>query len=220
MTDTRKRKVTDYTPDPVNANAGTERGVRMLEDSVASVGLGRSIVVDKNGVIVAGNKTLQAAVDAGLLDVVEVETKGDKLVVVRRTDFDATDADPNNPARRYAYLDNRTGEVSLDWDAEQILADINAGFDFDGLFREDELDDVMQAANRELEALLALEQGVSSPRDLGDKKMQIKPVLYVDEVAVFERAISATGLPNRGEALIAICQHYIDVYTANNNDSG
>ena len=49
-----------------------------------------------------------------------------------------------------------------------------------------------------------------SMRKLGDRKKQIKPVLYVDDLSTFERAILATGNINRGEAIIEICEHYLD----------
>jgi hypothetical protein len=50
--------IRDLTPDPRNANKGSERGTGMLEHSLRSYGAGRSILADKHGVIIAGNKTL------------------------------------------------------------------------------------------------------------------------------------------------------------------
>jgi hypothetical protein len=50
----------------------------------------------------------------------------------------------------------------------------------------------------------------SSHRDLGDTDAQIKPVLYADDIAVFERAIRATGEINRGQALMTICRAYLN----------
>ena len=94
-----RRKLSDYTPDPHNANKGTERGVYMLDRSIEEVGLARSIVAAADGTIPAGNKTLQAAADAGIEDVIEVETDGRALVVVKRTDWETVDAEQ---ARRYA----------------------------------------------------------------------------------------------------------------------
>lgn len=37
----------------------------------------------------------------------------------------------------------------------------------------------------------------------------VRPVLAVQEVEVFERAVAATGLYNRGEAVLAICRAYL-----------
>jgi|GEM_PF-2479760 len=47
-------------------------------------------------------------------------------------------------------------------------------------------------------------------RALGDKSHQIKPVLYVDQVVIFERALRATGSQNRGAALTEICQFFLE----------
>jgi len=54
------------------------------------------------------------------------------------------------------------------------------------------------------------EPGKTTDRNLGDTKAQIKPVLYAEQVATFERAIRATGEMNRGKALIAICEYYLN----------
>ena len=132
-----RRKLTDYVPDPRNANKGTERGQYMVDTSVEQVGAGRSLVATADGVIAAGNKTLQALIDAGIVDVVEVETDGRTAVVVKRADWADIDSEQ---ARKYAYFDNRASEVGLEWDAEQLLADLDAGVDLSAMFRADELD--------------------------------------------------------------------------------
>lgn len=134
----KKRTVADYQPDPKNANRGTERGRGALEDSLRRHGAGRSILVDKHGVTIAGNKTLEVAAELGLA-VREVETDGHELVVVRRTDLDlATDPE----ARRLALADNRVGQLDLDFDPEQLAADVTAGLDVSGLWTELELGEV------------------------------------------------------------------------------
>ena len=129
-------KLTDYKPDTNNANKGTERGQYMVDASIQSYGAGRSIVVDKHGNVIAGNKTLQSAIDAGLVDAVEVVTSGDKLVVVKRDDLDLY---ADDKARLLAYADNRAGELGLQWDADAILADLSEGLDLGALFHESEL---------------------------------------------------------------------------------
>jgi hypothetical protein len=51
-------------------------------------------------------------------------------------------------------------------------------------------------------------------RNLGDQKAQIKPVLYAEQIQIFEkallRAVERTGTRNRGEALISICKAYLN----------
>jgi hypothetical protein len=140
----------DLTPDPQNANKGTRRGADMLRRSIDRHGAGRSIVVDRHGVVIGGNKTLEAAKDAGL-GVRVVQTTGDQLVVVRRTDLDLVN-DPG--ARELAYLDNRVGEVGLAWNAAQIQKDLLAGVNVQVAFLPDELN-VVGAVMEQHEANLA-----------------------------------------------------------------
>lgn len=131
------KQLADLQPDATNANKGTPRGRGMVEASLREVGAGRSIVVDKDGRVIAGNKTLEAWADVGG-EIEVVRTHGDKLVVVQREDLDLSD--DTGAARKLAYYDNRAGEVGLQWDTERLLADLNAGVDLSGMFREDELD--------------------------------------------------------------------------------
>ena len=136
-------KAKDYagiTPDIKNANKGTERGRYLVEASLRETGAGRSILLDKDGRIIAGNKTFEAASDIGL-PVRVVETDGTELVAVKRTDLDLDD--DTGTARKLAYYDNRAAQVGLDWDAEQMLADVNAGLDLSGLWFEQELDGLL-----------------------------------------------------------------------------
>ena len=86
-TPVRPRTAQDLTQDPKNANVGTARGRAMLTKSLETYGAGRSIVVDKHGTILAGNKTAEAAARAGM-PIKIVETTGEELVVVRRKDLD------------------------------------------------------------------------------------------------------------------------------------
>lgn len=120
-----------------NANKGTERGKKLLDQSITELGAGRSILVDKSGNVIAGNKTLAAAQKAGL-KVRIIPTQRDELVVVQREDLDLEDS--SGEARRLAYLDNRVAELDLAWDAEQIALDAAAGMDLNQLgFDESEL---------------------------------------------------------------------------------
>lgn len=125
MAETKRRKISEYTPDPENANLHSERGLDMIGKSLQQVGLGRSIVVDKNGVIIAGNGVVETAVDKGFEDAIEVETTGDTLVVVRRTDLDLLSEDDHR-GRMLGYFDNRSAQVSLTWSAAQLLEDMKS----------------------------------------------------------------------------------------------
>jgi len=129
-----KRKLADLTPDSRNANLGSPRGNQMIEDSLRRHGAGRSILLDKHGNIVAGNKTAENAAAIGMDDVLVVQTDGKRLVAVQRMDLDL--ADPQT--RQLAIADNRSAELSLAWDAE-ILAGLSEEVDLSAFWTEDEM---------------------------------------------------------------------------------
>jgi len=132
-------------PDQKNANQGTKRGRELLLESLKQLGAGRSILVDKDGNVIAGNKTLQAALQLGL-KVRMISSERDELVVVQRSDLDLEQ--PTGEARRLAYLDNRVAELDLEWDPEQLAADLEMGLDLDALgFLETELQELLEGLN-------------------------------------------------------------------------
>lgn len=135
-----KLTIQDLKPDPANANKGTERGAAILRNSIATLGAGRSIVADRNGVVLAGNKTLEAAADLGI-DIQEIHTDGNSLVVVVRDDLDLSSDDDR--ARKLAYTDNRASELGLMWDTEQLLQDAMA-MDLSQLFSKAEVEAIRQ----------------------------------------------------------------------------
>jgi hypothetical protein len=132
---TKEIKLEELKPDNLNANKGTPRGAGMIEHSLREFGAGRSILVDKNGRIIAGNKTAEAAGSIGLDDAVLVESDGRRLVVVKRTDIDLD----SPQGRALAVADNRTSEVGLDWDRES-LAWLSDQIDLGQFWFDDELD--------------------------------------------------------------------------------
>jgi DNA modification methylase len=137
MADSKKiETLDDLAFDSHNANKGTATGQKLVAKSIEDYGAGRSIVADKHGTVIGGNKTLQAARDAGL-DVEVIRTSGDKLIVHQREDLSLDDGDK---ARLLAYADNRSSELGLDWDAGVLTEDIGNGIDLSGLFDEKALD--------------------------------------------------------------------------------
>lgn len=143
------KSIGDLVPDDRNANKGTERGNAMIEHSLRRYGADRSILIDKNGKIIAGNKTVENAGLIGLEEVVVVPTDGSKLVAVQRTDLDL-DADPR--ARELALLDNRTAEVNLDWDAEVLASLKEEGLDTSAMFSDAEMDAMIRQAEEDTDA--------------------------------------------------------------------
>ena len=113
-------------PDNKNFNKGTQFGDHLMDESLRRFGLGRSILIDKNNRIIAGNKTAEKAADIGFTDVVVVEVDGNQLVAVKRKDIDLDSA----KGREFALADNATGKANLAWD-EELIADLSAQFNFE-----------------------------------------------------------------------------------------
>lgn len=129
-------------PDERNANRHSERGVGMVENSLRTYGAGRSILIDKNRRIIAGNLTAEQAGSIGMDDIIIVPSDGTRLIAVQRTDLDLLTDDR---AKLLAIADNRSAEVSLDWDADVIKA-LSDEVDLSGLFSEQELAAILDEA--------------------------------------------------------------------------
>jgi len=128
--------IADLKPDSRNARKHNQRNLNMIVDALHKVGAARSIVIDEDGVILAGNGVVEAAADAGIERVQVVDADGETIVAVRRTGL------TDEQKRKLAYYDNRTAEVA-EWDAKQIAADLEAGVELGDLFDKGELDEIM-----------------------------------------------------------------------------
>lgn len=113
-------------PDNKNFNKGTQFGEHLMDESLRKFGLGRSILLDKNDRIIAGNKTTEKAGELGFEKVVIVETDGSTLVAVKRNDIDLD----SQKGRELALADNATSKANLSWDEDMIMQCAEQ-FDFD-----------------------------------------------------------------------------------------
>lgn len=118
-------KIADLIFDDKNANDGTVGGNALIGESIGNLGLGRSVLADKNGKLIAGNKTTQQAIDQNFVDTIVVETTGEQLVVVKRMDLDLDDIDDQR-GRALALADNRTTAVNLKWNPEHLQIHFDA----------------------------------------------------------------------------------------------
>jgi site-specific DNA-methyltransferase (adenine-specific) len=134
----KRRKLEEYKDDPQNANKGSERGAQMIQDSLSEVGAGRSLLADGDDYLVAGNKTREAAERLGITEVIEIETEGEAIIVHKRRDWDLLSVEDKR-ARLAAFLDNRSSQISLNWDASQIAKSVMDGFDMGMMFDPSEL---------------------------------------------------------------------------------
>ena len=137
--------LSDFTPDKRNANKGTDKGRAALTASLKNVGAGRSIVVDKHGNIIAGNKTMEVAKQIGIQEVIVVPSDGTKLVAVQRTDLDL---ESDAIAKELAIADNRVQELNLEWDLE-VLQQIQQEVDLSEYWDEAELNALIEGLEQQ-----------------------------------------------------------------------
>lgn len=116
MAEIKEAKISDLVFDDKNFNKHTEYGMSLIEKSIRNNGAGRSILIDKNNRIIAGNGVTEIAGQIGLDDVQIVESDGTKIIAVKRTDIDLD----SKQGREMALADNATASVDLAWDEEQI----------------------------------------------------------------------------------------------------
>lgn len=106
----------DLIQDEHNYRKHSDTNKARIRKSIDEAGLGRSVVVDADGVLIAGNG-VQQVVDPET-PVRVIETDGTELVVVKRTDLHTDD-----PRRKtLALADNATSD-DVEWDMDAIAED-------------------------------------------------------------------------------------------------
>lgn len=108
--------VADLKQDAGNYRKHSEDNKKKIKKSIDEAGLGRSVVVDADGVLVAGNGVASVLPDDTPVRV--IETDGTELVVVKRTDLHTDD----ERRKLLALADNATSD-NVEWDMEAIEAD-------------------------------------------------------------------------------------------------
>lgn len=108
--------IKDLKFDDKNFNKHTEFGMSLLEKSLRENGAGRSILLDKDNNIIAGNGIVEVAGQIGLEKVKIVEATGDEIIAVKRTDVSLN----SHKGREMALADNATASADLEWDKDAI----------------------------------------------------------------------------------------------------
>ena len=121
-----KDKITihDLKFDKKNANKHTEKGNRLLEKSISKLGLGRSILLDKDNNFIAGNGVTEKAGELGFENVRIIETNGKEIIAVKRTDLSIN----SKKGRELAIADNQTAKAGIEFDFD-ILDNLASEFD-------------------------------------------------------------------------------------------
>jgi site-specific DNA-methyltransferase (adenine-specific) len=132
--------ISDLKFDHKNARKRTDSSARLIQESLQRYGAARSIVIDEDNRILAGNGTIEAAKALGLAKLKVVEAAGDEIIAVRRSGLSEDDK------VGLALADNRAAELS-DWDAE-MLQQLSEEHDIAPWFEQEDLDALLQEAEQ------------------------------------------------------------------------
>lgn len=103
--------------DPKNYRIHGEKNKRLIQKSLVDCGAGRSILIDKEDCIIAGNGVYEQAQELGL-KVRVIESDGTELIAIKRTDLKTEDA----RRKALALADNYTSDTSV-FDIEAVMED-------------------------------------------------------------------------------------------------
>lgn len=132
--------ISDLKFDHKNARKRTDSSARLIQESLQRYGAARSIVIDEDNRILAGNGTIEGAKALGLTKLKVVEAAGDEIIAVRRSGLSEDDK------VGLALADNRAAELS-DWDAE-MLQQLSEEHDIAPWFEQEDLDALLQEAEQ------------------------------------------------------------------------
>jgi hypothetical protein len=182
--------------------------MEIIKESLQEIGPFRSIAIDGDDIIRAGNGVYEQAQALGM-KIRVIEASPDELIAVKRTDL------TGEKAERAALYDNRAAELS-EWDADILdLIKEESPQVVAGIFEIGELQSILDDAS-DLAAMrdhlngIGTGYGSTLKPNLGVQKAKIKPVLYADQLVIFEQAMRMTHIENRGSALLTICNFYLE----------
>ena len=127
--------INDLKADHKNARRRTDRSSDLIKESLQRYGAARSIVIDEENRILAGNGTIDGAKAAGIRRVRIIESEGDEVIAVRRTGLS------EEQKVGLALADNRTADLS-EWDLE-MLHRLSEEHELDPWFNQDDLDELL-----------------------------------------------------------------------------
>ena len=125
----------DLKQDPKNVRKRTAQSAHLIKESLKSFGAARSIVIDEDGRVLAGNGTIEAANDLGITAVRVIETEGDEIIAVKRTGLDESEK------VGLALADNRTSDLS-EWDG-LMLQQLSTEQDIKPWFSDDDILEIL-----------------------------------------------------------------------------
>jgi len=138
--------------DHKNARRRTDRSASLIKESLQRYGAARSIVIDEDNRILAGNGTVEGAKAAGIKNVRIIETNGDEIIAVKRTGL------TEEEKVGLALADNRTADLS-EWD-QHMLHQLSQEHDLTPWFDQEDLDELLAVTE------LPPEKGNTDPDDV------------------------------------------------------
>jgi len=144
--------ITSLKSDHKNARRRTDRSSDLIKESLQRYGAARSIVIDEDNRILAGNGTIDGAKAAGIKNVRIIETDGDEIIAVKRTGLS------EEQKVGLALADNRTADLS-EWDQE-MLHQLSEEHDISPWFDQDDLNEILNVTE------LDPEEGNTDPDDV------------------------------------------------------
>jgi DNA methylase len=168
--------ISKLTPDPNNARKRTPLSASVIRKSIEQFGMTRSIVLDENGVILAGNGAFEEAGQLGIERVIVVETTGNEIVAVKRTNLTA------EQKTQYAIADNTASDFST-WDFD-ILSELTQEVDLSEFFPDDKLNELLEQLGKG-ESFGVSEQGEENEEEIAellDKVDEIESRVKLGEI--------------------------------------
>lgn len=104
--------------DKKNYRKHSDKNKSLIKKSIEETGLGRSVVIDSENELIAGNGVVSQLPKNTKIKV--IETDGSELVVVKRTDLKTAD----EKRKKLALMDNSTGDA-VEWDIDNLKGDFN-----------------------------------------------------------------------------------------------
>jgi hypothetical protein len=128
--------------DHKNARKRTDRSADLIKESLERYGAARSIVIDEDNRILAGNGTFEGAKAAGIKNVRIIDTEGDEIIAIRRTGLS------EDEKVGLALADNRTSDLS-EWDQE-MLHRLSEEHDISAWFNSDDLEGILESETEQI----------------------------------------------------------------------
>ncbi len=192
--------ISDLKPDERNARKHNSRNIGMIAESLQKYGPARSISIDENNTILAGNGVVEASMQIGIehVRVYDRETgnlepaplNGAQYIFATRLS-NLTDKEKT----LYAVADNRTAELA-EWNVD-VLAGLNEDGDLEQFWFPQELAQVLAAnddpfdPNAEWQGMPEFDHDDERPA-----KQLIISFRHIDDMAEFARLVNQNVMPS------------------------